>query len=570
MPKHYISKKLSRKITIIFMVNIFAIISVLFFISYAKSYSMAVHTSGDLAFDISSKASEVVDINEYKGFIGKEDSQKQSYKKLKEQLSYIKEMSGSKFIYIVRKNADGRYTYVLDVSNDPKNIGDSIDVYPGFEDVYKGTPYTSNKIEVDEDGALISSYFPIKGSDGTVIGFVGVDYDASKGYEALKDFRTTLVVVSLIILLIAASAAIFLSRNISKPIEKIAKTSTIISNYDLTVEKINIKNKDELGILANAFNIMVESISDLIKQISTSTGTLIEASDSLLEIAQSTNIATGEMSKAIEEISNSTYGQTKDVEDGTEKIKMLATSIDEISSSLHNVTNDMNIVTELNGKGINTVSLLLDKSRQSSIARGDVERVIKAVDKSSQEIGVIIDTINKISSQTQLLSLNASIESARAGEYGKGFAVVAEEIKKLAEQSADSTENVRKLIEDIQLKSKEAVDSMNKASNIGIEQDEVLKDTESIFASLSGKVNALSNDIYKIKVQNNDMNVKKDEIVFLMNHILQLAEENAASTEETSASTEELLSSINEFTHHANSLKDISENLESKVSRFKI
>lgn len=531
---------------------------------------MLVHTSGDLASDICSRASENININEYKGFISNEDSQKQSYKKLKEKLSYIKEISGSRFIYIIKRNADGKYTYVLDVSDKPKDIGDSIDIYPGFDDVYKGIPYTSNKIEVDEDGALISSYFPLKDNDGTVIGFVGVDYDAGKGYEALKDFRTTLSVVSLIILLIAASVAIFLSKSISKPIEKIAKTSTTVSNYDLTVEKINIKNKDELGVLANAFNIMLESISGLIKQISTSTGTLIEASDSLLEIAQNTSIATGEMSKAIEEISNSTYGQTKDVGDGTEKIKILATSIDQISSSVHNATNDMNIVSELNGKGIDTVSLLLDKSRQSSIAREDVERVIKTVDKSSEEIGVIIDTINKISAQTQLLSLNASIESARAGEYGKGFAVVAEEIKKLAEQSADSTENVRKLIEDIQLKSKEAVDSMNKASYIGMEQDEILKDTESIFASLSEKVNALSNDIYKIKVQNNDMNVKKDEIVILMNHILELAEENAASTEETSASTEELLSSINEFTNHANSLKYISETLENKVNHFKI
>lgn len=570
MLKYYISRKLSRKITLIFLINIFVIISILFLISYKKSYNMLVHTSGDLASDICSRASENVNIDEYKGFISNEDLQKRSYKKLKEELSYIKEISGSRFIYIIRRNADGKYTYVLDVSDKPKDIGDSIDIYPGFEDVYKGIPYTSNKIEVDEDGALISSYFPLKENDGTVIGFVGVDYDAGKGYEALKDFRTTLSIVSLIILLIAASVAIFLSKSISKPIEKIAKTSTTVSNYDLTVEKINIKNKDELGVLANAFNIMLESISGLIKQISTSTGTLIEASDSLLEIAQNTSIATGEMSKAIEEISNYTYEQTKDVGDGTEKIKILAASIDQISSSVHNATNDMSTVSELNEKGIDTVSLLLDKSRQSSIAREDVERVIKTVDKSSEEIGVIIDTINKISAQTQLLSLNASIESARAGEYGKGFAVVAEEIKKLAEQSADSTENVRKLIEDIQLKSKEAVDSMNKASFIGMEQDEILKDTESIFASLSQKVNALSNDIYKIKVQNNDMNVKKDEIVILMNHILELAEENAASSEETSASTEELLSSINEFTNHANSLKYISETLESKVNHFKI
>lgn len=564
-------KRLSKKLNVIFSLSMIVVILLLSIILYRQSYNMLTTSLGSIASDIAASTSEIVDIDEYVTYKTEEDANKTSYKDLIDKLSYIREISGSKYLYLMSKNDKGEFVYIADGSEEPSNLGDSEDEYDGFSDVYTGTPYTSNKIEIDDDyGTLISSYYPLKAKDGSVIGFVGVDFDASQGYAALKKFQFTALglAVSLIIIIIIISN--FVSRQISKPIENIAKVAEKVSKYDLTVEKISINNKDEIGILANTFNIMIGSITEIIKKTFNFTESLFSSSNSLIKLAQNTNQSMDEVAKAIQEIASSTGKQTEFIESATHKTDDLAHAINDISSSITNVISHIDKVNELNVNGMNSIKLLLSKSMESSIAREDVGVVIVEVDKSSQEIGVIIDTINKIASQTQLLSLNASIESARAGEYGKGFAVVAEEIRKLAEQSADATENIRDLIEAIQQRSQKAVSSMKVTNILGLEQNEIIKDTERLFNLLANNIQDLSKNMDSIKVKNTNMNYKKDEIVEIMGDILRLAEENSTNTEETTASTEEVLSISNEFVNHAQSFKLISEKLQQEIQHFKI
>lgn len=569
MSKNNSNKKLSTKIILAFTVNILVIISVLFYISYSRSYEMLTTSLGNIASEIAKSAAEKISIDEYNQYKTAEDTNKESYKTLLKEFSDLRKVSGSKYLYVIRKNDQGKYIYILDGSEEASEFGTEEKSYEDFEKVYTGTPYISDEIAIDEYGTLISAYYPIKDSSGSVLGFVGVDYDVSNGYAALNKFRNTIILVSIVVLVFSMLVAVFLSKYISKPIEKVSKVAQKISDYDLTIDKVTVDSKDEIGVLAKTFNIMLDSISNLIKEISLSSESLHNTSESLSEMANNASSATDEVSKSINEIASSTNKQTSFLSDGTEKTNKLADSINEVSSSIQRVSYSVSDLNNLNRQGISTVNLLIDKSKENSSASQEVGNVILEVDKSSQEIGVIVDTINKIAAQTQLLALNASIESARAGEHGKGFAVVAEEVRKLSEQSALATESISSLIEGIQIKSSKAVNSMKRAAEINLEQGKIMNNTELILSSLSNKVEDLTSDIQKIKTQNEDMTNKKDDIVLVMNEILKLAEVNSFSTEETIAATEELLSSVNEFTSYANNLNSLSDKLLQEVERFK-
>lgn len=569
--KKLFQRKLSTRIILSFVLNTFFITLILSVISYAATYQLTVINLGNRAAEIASITSVSINVDEFNSYKTKDDANKKSYKEVTDKLSYIRKISGAKYLYAMRKNEEGKFVYVIDASEKPSAIGDVEDnTYTGYTNVYSGQAYTSRKFDIDEYGITISAYSPIKDSAGKVVGFIGVDYDAERDYSILMNIERISIVISIVIILLFSLVGMLLSRSISKPILNIADFAERISNHNLQVEKINIKNKDEIGILANTFNIMVENFRSLINDTQRTLGLVTETSNNLTSMAESADLSVTQVTKAIESIATASTQQTKVVELGNEKTNVLADSVEDISRAISNVTKDIEEINKLNRNGIETINLSIQKSKEHSSARNAAGQVLLEVERSSEEIGSIIDTINQIAGQTNLLALNASIESARAGEVGRGFAVVAEEIRKLAEQSANATKNIAALINNIQVKSQNAVKSMEIAEIIGSEQDKVTHDTEEVFSILSKKIQTLSEYIIKIRTQNEDMNNKKDVIVNVMENILQLAEENSSSIEETTASTEEILALVHKLTNHAKALNSSFDEVQNNIQKFKI
>jgi len=211
---------------------------------------------------------------------------------------------------------------------------------------------------------------------------------------------------------------------------------------------------------------------------------------------------------------------------------------------------------------------LIQKSKEEDEAVKEAEINIKDMDESSQKISVILDTVEQISDQTNLLALNASIEAARSGEYGRGFAVVAEEIRKLADESAKSTEQIKELISAIEDRSKKAVKSMEISKKIAGEQNNIVNEAGKIFKELSDTIKKLAGNIETIEALNRDMNLKKDAIVSMIGAIQESAEEISAVSQETSASYQEILFSVNQLKEHSQTLSNLAEELGVKVDRF--
>jgi methyl-accepting chemotaxis protein len=313
---------------------------------------------------------------------------------------------------------------------------------------------------------------------------------------------------------------------------------------------------------------MVANISNLIKNIKESSKVIQQTAEVISSTTIQTSNAVSEVAKAIDSIATGAADQTRNIEAGVHKFEGLGTQIDNIVQLTMRMGEISNNTDKVSKEGLNAVETLLEKSNKASKTTTQVSSVVLDMKKATDQIGVITETINQISAQTNLLALNAAIEAARAGEAGRGFAVVADEVRKLAEQSTEATKEIQKLIEEISSKSNAAVGAMTEAKDIVEEQNSAVESTKQIFDSIIRSIQELSMQIDKVEDSVKEANTEKDEIIGIMQNISAVSEESAATTEEVSASTEEITATMNEFTRNANDLKDISLKLREEISKF--
>lgn len=372
---------------------------------------------------------------------------------------------------------------------------------------------------------------------------------------------------ALIAIAIAVLISYFIAKIISTPLNILNKVFSKAASGDLTAQA-NIKSSDEFGKIGENFNFMMSNINNLIKEVKSSSYIVLESSSSLADITDETSAATNEVAVAIEEIARTSNEQSSDTQEGAEKIEEFAYEIERVITATDNINNISVETNKLSDKGLQIIELLSKKSKNSSDSTQRVNEIVMEVDKSANEIGAITQTITQIAEQTNLLALNAAIEAARAGDSGKGFAVVAEEVRKLAEESSYAAKEIKLLIDGIQDKSKNAVNTMIEAKDIVISQNKATVDTENVFKEISDSIKVLMKDVKEIKNFTGDMAIKKDEIVHIMGNLSASAQQTSASTEEVSASTEEQLASIEQIASYAQDLKNLADNLEKSINKF--
>jgi len=262
--------------------------------------------------------------------------------------------------------------------------------------------------------------------------------------------------------------------------------------------------------------------------------------------------------------------ELKPIKDGLKKTTQLAENIQDVSSEIDKIIDVVKESNTLKEKGLNAVIVLKEKSDASNAASDEINSAILEMDKSAEQIGVIVETINNIAAQTNLLSLNASIEAARAGESGRGFAVVADEIRKLAEQSAEASRSIKSLIDNIQAKSKNAVNTVDESKKIIEAQNVAVAETQGAFNDISEMLQSISDNLLSISSLNEVMVGKKNEILSVMEAISASAEETSASTEQISASSVQQAAAIEEVAKTAEHLNILAQTLSEEISKFKI
>ena len=380
--------------------------------------------------------------------------------------------------------------------------------------------------------------------------------------------KTTLLII-LVMGLIAIVISLLLSKGIAHNIQKLKEVFDKASNGDLTVS-ITASTKDEFKDLAISFNSMIKNISELMNSVTKSSKTVLETSTNLASMSQEVTASINEVANAIEEVSIGATEQAQNAQNGASQMDDLSNRLDKISVNSNEMDKISSNTKELGSKGLSMINTLIEKSNKTKTATTEVNEIVQDMNESTKQINAISETIANITAQTNLLSLNASIESARAGEAGRGFAVVAEEIRKLADQSKISTEEIKIIIASIQKKSDLAVKAIKSTETVVNEQDLAVGQTQEIFSEILKAIEIMITKVDEVKISIVDINEKKQSTISEIENISSISEETAASSEEVNASTEEITAAMEEFAKDSSELQILAEKLGTEINKFKI
>ncbi|MEK5382400.1 methyl-accepting chemotaxis protein [Niallia sp. FSL W8-0635] len=432
------------------------------------------------------------------------------------------------------------------------------------EDTYVG--------EADIAGQkYLTMYKPIKDNNGNVIGMWMVGPKIKVINDTVQSLLTMLIVVMVISGIIAIIYSIFFTRTIVRPIQIINKQLKDISDGegDLTKE-LSVRSQDEIGELAHSFNRMIGSLRKMIGQIGSTSDQVAASSEELTASAEQTSRATSHIASSIQEVASSAEIQEQGAMEGSQAMKEMAIGMQQVAVTTSSVSelaaetnNEANIGNESIQKAIKQMNVI-----HSSVS--DSATVIKKLGEQSNKIGTITEVITRIADQTNLLALNAAIEAARAGEHGKGFAVVAEEVRKLAEQSKDSADQIASLISHIQVDTTQAVDLMNKGSvetSLGMD---VIHETSEGFQKILRSIEEVTTQIQEVSAVTEEMSASIEQVNASMEEMARISLSSANNTQNVASAAEEQMASMEEITASSASLSKMAENLQVLVNRFKL
>lgn len=375
----------------------------------------------------------------------------------------------------------------------------------------------------------------------------------------------TLVPVSVIFGLIVM---ILLLRSI-KPLELLQNKFKVIANGDLT-HPLDIRSKDEIGELSRSVNIMIENLRSAISTISDSSHQVSAAAEELLASSEHTHQATEHITVTIEELASGTDKQVQSVEETSQIVDEMSSRVQQISIRTQDVSTTATQALEKSVEGNQAIQTTIQQMNSISETVEGFTQKIKELGERSNEIGEIVEVITSIAAQTNLLALNAAIEAARAGEQGKGFAVVADEVRKLAEQSAQSAEQIARLITGIQVDTNAAVISTENVTKEVEEGIHVVHVTGEYFKQIENKIDQVAHQIKEVSDSVRQISLGTDQVVHSINTVTGVAEVAASRTQSVSTATEEQFASIDDIISAATSLSKMSENLQTLIERFKV
>ncbi|MCY9666288.1 methyl-accepting chemotaxis protein [Paenibacillus alginolyticus] len=388
--------------------------------------------------------------------------------------------------------------------------------------------------------------------------------------EMVNSAIRTVSILSILACVLAILIGYFSSRMISRPIVVMEKFAEKIASGDISIDNIQVKNKDEIGTLAKSFNQMKENLHDLVRQISISAEHVAASSEELTASAEQTSRASESITTTIQGVVVSAERQSYSVEESVRAMNEMSAGVQQIAANTQVASSVSMQAAEKTLEGNKAIQSAEEQMESIHISFNQLAGEVKEMGELSGEIGQIIDVIVSIASQTNLLALNAAIEAARAGEQGRGFAVVAGEVRKLAEQSTQSAEQITQLITHIRNGIEKTIQSMENGTREINEGIRVVHTAGGTFEEIKGFVEHVATQVQEVSAASQQMSASAEQIVHSFEEISEGSQRVTFQSQNVASATEEQLASMEEISSSAASLSQMAEELQTVIGKFKV
>lgn len=428
------------------------------------------------------------------------------------------------------------------------------------------TKVDTNNIDINIAGERsLVTYSIINSNKWSIVSVVPYSY-IQKSADAL---RNKIIIIGIVCIIIALILCIIIALSVSRPLNRLVDAMKKARNGDLTTA-IEDGGKDELTEVSRNFNDMLTNIRVLISNVRDTSKHVLQASNEIEMASQNTHTSSETVAVTIEQISQGAMNQATEIQDSVNNMEILSTGIETVRNDVYNVTNIANNINGLKEAVNSTVSELINKTNKVSITTGTISSNINELGLNIKQIQKILTIMNNISEQTNLLALNAAIEAARAGDAGRGFSVVANEVKKLAQQSKESTASIASIVSSINTKAENTVSEASTSGQVVSEQVESVKATEQIFETVFKAMDKVVSSISNVDNSVDGIMNTKDRVLYSMESISAVAEESVATTQGITASAQEQMASAETLSSQARTLGALSEELNVALSKFKV
>ena len=473
------------------------------------------------------------------------------------------------------KNVDSSYVYLVNEQGTmlyhptEEKVGQPVEneVVRGLvEQLHSGEHPENAVVEYKFNGTVKYAAYYIMSNNDIVVVSADED-DALSGINRITQLATSVLVGIVIIMCIVAYV---IGKWIAKPLVKLSSAVEEIAEGNLSVSFDGIKDSnDEIGLIKTRMQHMTAMLSDIVEKIRTASDHMTTSSTELDETSEQTLSANGEISRAVQDVAEGSTNMATSILDINDNLGTMSSETQVIDSSVHEIKQQAAIVQE-------SSQLMSEKMRnmQQSSARMDagiatisdrIQKVNEVVDRVSQIVSVIED----ISGQTNLLSLNASIEAARAGDAGRGFAVVAEEIRVLSDNTSEQLENIKNIISELIRECNECVKASENIVEDNATQKEEIGYVLSEFGTLDEQIGLTVDKAEEIKQLVETMVELNGNITTSSGGLTDVSSANAAATEEMTANIEELNAMMHGVADMAGQMHAQSEELNQALQYFK-
>lgn len=337
-------------------------------------------------------------------------------------------------------------------------------------------------------------------------------------------------------------------------------------DYSQLIEEINV---DYIDKIISCMNFLIEDTRGLIENFFSLSSLIVESAKSVTTVSETTLESIDRMSKTAEEIAAGASSQAEEAQESVRVVDKLSEEINFLSDSYDDVTKETNIINKLNTVGLQSVSILQEKSEVSHDSYEKIFSVVGQFTNKTKDIGLFVESIETIAEQTNLLALNAAIEAARAGDAGKGFAVVAEEVRKLADQSRQATEEINILMSNIIQESEIAIKSMETFKQVSNDQNIAVAKTDKAFNDIANAINSLVQKNNEINKSVSKMVDVKNEAISASEHISLVSQQTAISTQEVVSITDNELTNVKKMKEDVERLEHLVIELDNKLKKYK-